>query len=247
MQPKPSPVQRTVVAGVPERPSTQSVLEACSLLNALTAEERAQVVNESFLAYAERGETVWLAGAPSAFVAVSGVGFIKMTRTTPQGSEVAVELLGPGQCFGLLAVVEGRVFPLSAVAVTNTWYLKIPSRTFMQIYHANTGLRDQMLRSVGPRLRKAHDMMARLSTGRVEQRMAAVLLILMDSYGRKTRAGITLTVPLTRQDLAEMAGTTVETSIRVMSRWQKEGVVTTDHQVISIANVDALNEALLVP
>jgi CRP/FNR family transcriptional regulator len=230
---------------VPEKPSIDSVLGACSILNALTEVEHSTLAAQSFMAYAERGEVIWLAGSPSQNIDVVGTGFVKMTRTTPQGGEVAIELMGPGQCFGLLVAIEGREYPLSAIAVTNTWYLKIPTRHFLAVYNDNGALRDQILRAIGPRLRKAHDMMARMSTGRVEQRIAAVLLVLMDSYGERLSLGTRIAVPLTRQDLGEMAGTTVETAIRVMSKLQKEGILATDHQMITILDPASLGESLL--
>lgn len=233
------------MSSITEKPSIDSVIGACSILNALTESERLRLSEQSFMAYAERGEIIWLAGSPSQNIDVVGSGFVKMTRSTPQGTEVAIELLGPGQCFGLLVAIEGREYPLSAIAVTNTWYLKIPTRQFMEIYNANASLRDHILRGLAPRLRKAHDMMARMSTGRVEQRLAAVLLILMDSYGEPLALGTRIAVPLTRQDLAEMAGTTVETSIRVMSKLQKGGILATDKQMITVLDVASLSESLL--
>lgn len=229
----------------PERPSNISVIEACSLLNPLTQEERVYLVERCYMAYAERGEMIWRAGSPAQLAAISGVGFVKMTRSTPQGMEVAVELLGPGQCFGIMAAIEGRTFPLSAVAVTNCWYLKIPAEHLKHVYESSDSLKDQLLRSMGPRLRKAHEMMARMSTGKVEQRIAATLLILLDSYGFEDEQGSHLHVPLTRQDISEMAGTTVETTIRVMSRWQKEGFLSTKNQMITVSNKEALNSALV--
>lgn len=234
-----------VMSSTTEKPSIDSVIGACSILNALTESERLRLSEQSFMAYAERGEIIWLAGSPSQNIDVVGSGFVKMTRSTPQGTEVAIELLGPGQCFGLLVAIEGREYPLSAIAVTNTWYLKIPTRQFMELYNANASLRDHILRGLAPRLRKAHDMMARMSTGRVEQRLAAVLLILMDSYGEPLALGTRIAVPLTRQDLAEMAGTTVETSIRVMSKLQKEGILATDKQMITVLDSASLTESLL--
>lgn len=227
---------------IPEKPSTISAVEACSLFNPLSEAERRTIAEQSFMAYAERGEIIWLAGSAVQFIAIVAVGFVKMSRATPQGSEVAIELLGPGQCFGLLVAIEGREYPLSAIAVTNTWYLKIPTRTILDIYHSSSVLKDIVLRSLAPRLRKAHDMMARMSTGRVEQRIAAVLLILMDSFGEPQAIGTRIAVPLTRQDLSEMAGTTVETTIRVMSRLQKDGILETDHQMITILDASALTE-----
>ncbi len=234
------------MAELPSQPSKLSVIQSCSVMNALSEEERTALIDQSFMAFAERGECIWLVGSQSEFFAIVGVGFTKMTRSTPQGAEVAVELLGPGQCFGLLAALEGRPYPLSATAVTPCWYLKVPTRVFLDMYNANIHLRDQMLRTLAPRLRKAHEMMARMSTGKVDQRIAAVLLILGESYGRVGKhGGVRLNVPLTRQDIAEMAGTTVETCIRVMSKWQKSEIVTTENQVITIRQPDTLSAALL--
>ncbi len=230
----------------PEKPSAFAVIQACSVMNALNDQERSRIAEQSFMAYAERGESIWLVGSPSEFFAMAGSGFVKMTRTSPQGAEVAVELLGPGQCFGLLAALEGRPYPLSAIAVTPCWYLKVPTRVLLEVYEKNDKLRDQILRALAPRLRRAHEMMSRMSSGKVEQRIAAVLLILGESYGRKGKlGGIRLNVPLTRLDIAEMAGTTVETCIRVMSKWQKAQIVTTDRQVITLRNLDLLNASLI--
>jgi CRP-like cAMP-binding protein len=230
----------SAMSSVPERPSNEAVIRSCTLLNGIEADAQDHLVSHSFMAYAEKGEVIWIAGSPSEFCAVVGVGFVKMSKGSPHGTEIAVELLGPGQCFGLMAAVEGRDFPLSAIAVTNTWYLKIPTREIQPIYARSSALKDQIVRSIGPRLRKAHDMMTRLSSGRVEERIAAVLFILADSYGQKTEGGIEIEVPLTRHDIAEMAGTTTETAIRVLSRWQKEDVVTTDRHRITLVNQDAL-------
>ncbi len=232
------------MAEIPEKPSVSAVLKSCSMLNALSIEEQDQLASSGFMAYADRGEVIWLAGSPSHTVCIVGSGFIKMTRSTPQGVEVAMELLGPGQCFGLLVAIEGHEYPLTAAAVTKTWYLKIPTLLLKDIYSSNVNFKDHILRTLAPRLRKAHDMMARMSTGRMEQRLAAVLLILMDTYGQPQKVGIRIEVPLTRQDLAEMAGTTVETAIRVMSKMQKEGVVKTDKQMITILDAASLTESL---
>jgi len=128
--------------------------------------------------------------------------------------------------------------------VTNCWYLKVPTRAIHEVYQTNERLRDSLLRSLAPRLRKAHEMMARMSSEKIEQRLAAVLLILAESYATDSEDGTVLTVPLTRQDLAEMAGTTVETAIRVMSKWQKQQVLSTNHQWITIRSIPALEDLL---
>jgi CRP-like cAMP-binding protein len=240
------PLKTPIIDGtsIPERPSNISVVQACSLLNALEPDAVERLAERSFMAYAEKGEMIWMAGSPAEFCAVLGTGFVKMSKSTPHGQEVAVELLGPGQAFGLMAAIEGRSFPLSATAVTNSWYLKIPTRELNAVYQESSLLKDRIIRSLGPRIRKAHDMMTRLSSARVEERIAAILFILADSYGRQTKHGIELAVPLTRSDLSEMAGTTTESTIRVLSRWQKEGLVSTENKLITIRNADGLQDVL---
>src|SRR5579859_7044721 len=122
---------------LPERPSNVAVIESCSLFNGLSAERKQELSAGSHMAFAERGEPIWLAGSPSDFVGIVGIGFVKMSRTSPSGQEIAMELLGPGQCFGLLVAIEGRVYPLSAIAVTNCWYLKVPTRLLASIYQSS--------------------------------------------------------------------------------------------------------------
>jgi CRP/FNR family transcriptional regulator len=175
---------------------------------------------------------------------VVATGFVKMTRSTPSGQEVAMDLLGPGQAFGVLVALEGKPFPLSAVAITPCWYLKIPTRVLKELYEESAALKDRIVRSLSPRLMRAHGMMARLSTGSAEERIAAVLFILADNYGKFKENKIRITVPLTRQEIGELAGTTVETTIRVMSRWQKEGLLKTEHQVLTIMDVASLERIL---
>lgn len=228
------------LAQFPERPSNVAVIEACTLFNPLDSSVRARLASVSHMAYAEKGETLWAAGTPSEICAVVGTGFVKMAKSSPRGQDAAMELLGPGQCLGLMAAIEGRAFPLSAIAVTNTWYLKVPSRELMSVYAESAALKDQIIRGIGPRLRKAHDMMARLTSGRVEERLAAVLFILADSYGKPTKNGIELQVPLTRSDLGEMAGTTTESTIRVLSKWQKDAIISTNRKYITVCMPDQL-------
>jgi len=168
------------------------------------------------------------------FFCVVGVGFVKMVKSTPTGHEMTQEIIGPGQVFGMLGIIDGKGCPLSARTVCHAWYLKVPRIEFMPIYERSIRLHDQLMHHTTLRLRQAQEMLARLSSGNVESRLAAVILLLAESYGHHESTGLIIDVPLTRQDLAEMAGTTVETTIRAMSRWQKQGWVTTAAKVITV-------------
>jgi len=220
----------------PERPSKTDVFASSTLLNAVPESERRVLVERSHLAFAERGETIWFHGSECDFVGLVGVGFVKMVMSTASGQELTAELMGPGQIFGLLGAVEGQGCPLSARAVCATWYLKLPKRETLAMYQKVDTLKDHLLRRTTSRLRHSHEMLARMSSGRVSERIVAILFLLAESYGRPTANGTLIDVPLTRQDIGDMAGTTVETTIRVMSKWQKEGLIATDQRHITICD-----------
>jgi CRP/FNR family transcriptional regulator len=93
---------------------------------------------------------------------------------------------------------------------------------------------------IGRRLRAAHESVRSLAADPVEARLAAALLRLADRDGERGARGISLPYPLTRQSLADMTGTTVETTIRIMSRWQKDRLVRDDDGRLLLADLDAL-------
>ena len=212
-----------------------SAVSMCPLLAGLTEPGRERLIEVSRLVSFTRGETIWLANEPSEWFASVAQGFVKMTRSSPQGKDVTVELMGPGQCVGLLVAIEGRAFPLSAIAVTECTLLKVPTDATRHVFQELPTLTHSVVSALAPRLRRAYAMLSRSAAGTVEERIAAVLEIVMEAYGRTgKKGGVRLTVPLTRQDIADMAGTTVESCIRTMSKWQKAGLISTEHQVVTI-------------
>lgn len=232
------------MAAYPEAPTNLQVLRASTLLNSLTEEQISDLGGVSHMAYAERAETIWINGSDVDFFGVVGIGFVKMTRSTAAGHDVTTELMGPGQVFGLLGALEGTGCPQTAKAVCNTWYLKVPKRKFFDVYRENLILKETLVRRTTTRLRSSYEMIARMSTGKVDQRIAAILFLVAESYGTEDGKTIRINVPLTRQDIAEMAGTTVESTIRVMSAWQKKKWIETESRTISILNPDSLAELI---
>lgn len=225
-----------------DKPTVHAVLNSSTLLSTLGEEAMEELARVSHLAYAERGEIIWLHGSQVGFFGIVGTGFVKMVRSVASGTEVTIEIMGPGQAFGLLGSVEGTGCPLSARSVTNLWYLKVPKAKFLDAFGESSVTRDIVFRRTTSRLRQSYDVVARMSNARVETRIAAVLLHLAESYGEESEGGLCVGVPLTRQDIAEMVGTTVETAIRVMSRWQKEGRIETHAHVVTIKDLDSLME-----
>jgi len=185
------------------------------------------------MAFAESGENIWFCGDSVAFFGVVSTGFVKMMREAPNGQEFPCEIIGPGQIFGMFCTIGGCGCPLTARAVCDTWYVRVPKTAFLPIFEESSPLKANVVSRSSILLREAYDMLARMTTGRVEERIAAVLLILAESYGTTTESGLRIDVPLTRQDIAEMAGVTVETAIRTLSKWRKDGLVLLEEATIS--------------
>ena len=226
-----------VASARPVPSSPADILDSCSLMNPLSDAERSALLDDSFYAYAERGEPLWIAGTPARFLAVVDEGLLRMTRRSPGQVEIAVEIVGPGGCAGLLACVAGCVYPLSAIAVTDVSYLKIPNDRLMGIYETNAELKDQFVRALAPALLDSFDLMASMLSGNVEQRMAVALCRVSELLSGKD---FQAPLPITRQNLADIASTTVESAIRVTSRWQKEGWISTRPRELKIIDLTAL-------
>jgi CRP/FNR family transcriptional regulator len=167
-------------------------------------------------------------------------GRVKILKHSRAGKDVVLELLGPGEIFGGVAVLEKRPYPATAQAMETTEVLKIPSDALLALSERHPSIVREMALTISRRLRTAHESVKSLAVEPVEPRLAATLMRLADREGKPSRAGVELPYHLTRQSLADMAGTTVETTIRVVSRWIKEGLVVDDRGRLVLKRPPAL-------
>jgi CRP-like cAMP-binding protein len=168
-------------------------------------------------------EVIFSEGDPALWFCFVRAGHVKILRRSREGREVVLELLGPGEPFGGVAVVERRAYPASAQATEPSLVLKIPQEPIVALTQRHPSVIREMALLIGRRLRGAHDAVTSLAVDPVETRLAATLLRLAEREG--ARAGVVALPHLTRQSLADMSGTTVETTIRIVSRWLKDGIV----------------------
>lgn len=189
--------------------------------------------------YAAR-DYIFLEGDAAAWFCVVRSGHVKILRQARGGRDVVLELLGPGEPFGGVAVIERRPYPASAQATEASTIVKIPRDPIVALAERYPSIIREMALMIGRRLRTAHDAVESLAADPVEARLAATLLRLAEREGTRAARGLTLPFHLTRQSLADMAGTTVETTIRVVSRWLKQGLVREADGRLLLVSVDAL-------
>ena len=187
-------------------------------------------------------EYVFMEGDPARWLCVVTSGRVKIVRHSRAGKDVVLDLLGPGGIFGGVAVIEKRPYPAAAQALESTTVLKIPAEALIAASERHPAVIKEMALMIGRRLRAAHDSVKSLSVDPVEARLAATLLRLAERDGARTKAGLALPFHLTRQSLADMTGTTVETAIRSVSSWLKAGLVLDEGGRLVIVDKTALAE-----
>jgi len=158
----------------------------------------------------------WEGDAPDYFYVVVE-GRIKIAKYSSSGKEFIIAFFGPGEMFGEVAVFEVKPYPASAQAVADTRVLAIKKDAFLSFLATRPQVALEIINVLGGRLRDAQSRLKDLAGERVEQRIAMTLLMLSSKLG--------LTLPFTRQEIANMAGTTTETAIRVTSQLKERGII----------------------
>jgi len=185
-----------------------------SRLNDEELVELAALASERSLA---PGEFVfWEDDAPDWFYIVAE-GQVKALKHSSSGKEFIIAFFGAGEMFGEVAVFENKPYPASAQAATETRVLGIRREEFLSFLKNRPQVALRIINVLGGRLRDAQARLRDLAAEKVEQRIARTLLMLSAKLGA--------TLPFTRQEIADMSGTTTETAIRVMSRLKEGGII----------------------
>lgn len=174
------------------------------------------------------------AEAHSFFVLLSG--HIRVVRTTPDGNRVIVRYISEGEIFGVAAALGRTTYPASAIAAVNCVALVWPNAKWSELSARFPQFSANTYKTVGSRLHDSHTRVVEMSTEQVEQRVAHALLRLMNQTGRKTECGIEIDFPISRQDIAEMTGTTLHTVSRLLSAWEDKGIVVSGRQKVTVSD-----------
>lgn len=171
-------------------------------------------------------------------------GRVKMSKPLRNGRSLVLALFNPGDLFGAAAALAGGRCDAAMIALDSVVCLELPRGQVFELFERRPELVSELLPALTRQMVECSNCIVELSCFRVEKRFAQLLVKFADSVGVSDGGGGTLVpIPLSRQELADMAGTTIETSIRIMSRWSKERVVETRGDGFLIRDRSAL-EAL---
>lgn len=188
----------------------------------------------------DAGDYIFFEGDPAHRLYIVQAGEVKLVKHSAGGQDVILQVFGAGQVFGGIAFLVGKRYPASAQAQTDATILSISSETFEQIVHRYPEVALTVIRVLGTRLMDTQEQVRQLVAERVERRLARILLRLADQVGVPAERGVRIDMPITRQDLADMTGTTLETVSRTISRWRREGIVDAGREEVVITHPHGL-------
>lgn len=181
---------------------------------------------------------------PGIFILVEGL--VKIIKETSDGRSVIVRLVFPGEVFGWIEWGKSvPKFKYTAMAALPSTLLYISNKDFINLAIKYPAIAIKLTCDATHNLLQTYEVLKSIASGKVEERIAKLLLELAEKAGEKKNGKIVIKLPLTRQDIAEMTGTTVETTIRIMSRWKKQGIINTERGYIEILKKEELEKLLL--
>jgi CRP-like cAMP-binding protein len=200
-----------------------------------------------------RDDYLFFEGEPAEWLVFVAEGRVKMIKHSGSGRETILATFGPGQIVGEVGVLVGDLYPATAQALEPTGTLSLRRAEYVELVRTHPDLAWALIAELGRRLQRAHETIRSMAVEKVERRVARVLLRMASASGERLEGeaargeppgAVRITAALSRQDVADMAGTVLETAIRTMSKFQKQGLVETrgshiillkPHQLVAIA------------
>ncbi len=220
----------------------RSTISALPLFAGLGPAELDDVLRDARSLRVEKNEPVFEQGAEATSFFLLLHGHVRAAKTTPDGHQMVVRYVSPGEIFGVAPAIGLLRYPATATAVADSVVLAWPSSRWAELTVRHPSIAAGAMQTIGARLQEAHTRIIEMTTEEVERRVAHALLRLAKQAGRKIEKGIEIDFPISRQDLAEMTGTTLHSVSRVLSAWEKSGLVEGGRQRIVLADPHGLFE-----
>lgn len=221
---------------------SRSLIAQLSLFNNLPEAELDAALENAQATRLQEGDAAFRQGEPVERFFVLLSGHLKVVQITPEGEQVVVRYVNPGDVFGIARAMGRMNYPASALAVHESLVVSWPASEWDKFITRNASFASTALQTVGQRLQDAHSRIRELSTEEVEQRVARAILRLAHDSGEPVDNGIRINFPITRQDIAEMTGTTLHTVSRLLSQWKDRGWVDTGRRRLTLCSPEKLSQ-----
>lgn len=161
-------------------------------------------------------------------------GAVRIAQSGSDGAQIIIRFIEPGEMFGTVALFTDGRYPADAITLAETLEASWSEAELLDLIHKHPQIGINVIRTIGKRLQEVQERVRELATQRAERRVAHALLRLARQAGRSTIDGTAIELPLRRKDVADIAGTTLHTASRILTSWEKAGLLATDNQRLTI-------------
>ena len=219
------------------------MIQPLLLFSGLTEPDQRDLVAAAHTRQLKPRDVLGQQGELAEVFALVQVGHLKLAQVNQEGVESLVRFVGPGDCYGAIALVAGSRYPVSATAVEPSRVLAWSRPVIVRFAERLPRLKSNILEEITRRMTGVLSVVQDLATERVPQRLARALLRLAEHGGTRTPSGIHVSHPITRQELADLTGTTLFTVSRLMSQWESDGLLRTGRGDVTIVDPEGLELA----
>ncbi len=223
--------------------ASQSSIDSLPLFACLSETDRKALAEHAVEVPIQKGQFIFREGDPADWFHIVQQGNVKCVKSTPEGREVTLKVLMPGDLFCCEAsAFSGDSHPGCAQSMGDGTVIKIHRKAMLEVIQKNPEAAVSIINYLSLRLRESQDNAKAFALDRAEQRVAAILVNLAERSGVQETQGLRISVRLTHQDLADMAGLTKETTSRILSRFKKELLIAGHGKQLHILNLQHLQE-----
>ena len=213
---------------------------APGLFQGVPEEGRKAALRQALPRRLDRKQVLFREGETAAAMYLVESGRLKLTQLAADGQEVLVRFVVPGEICAGVTALEGSAYPVTAQAVEPAGLLVWPRDVLRELCRVYPQIQTNILRAITGHLQDSMTRARELATERVAARVARALLRLAGQSGREVDGGVLVDHPLSRQELAEMTGTTLYTVSRLLSGWEDAGIVEAGRERVMVRSLERL-------
>ena len=230
-------LQRTILPKLDE-----SLLSDIPSFVGLDVSRIRQILEQATTCQYDAGVAVFEEGMPAERFYMLLDGYIRVMRMSATGDQVTLHYIPSGEMFGIARAFRFERYPATAVTAVEAIGLSWPMSLWDIFVEQYEGFAADTFRIVGRRIIEKDDRIVELTSQQVQQRVANALLRLVNQTGRKVEDGIVIDFPITRRDISEITATTMHTVSRLLSAWERQGILDSGRRQIKVCDPHRLTE-----
>jgi len=218
----------------------RSLIQSLPVFTAMDEAELDDVIGRATALRIPKGSAVFEQGETATAFYVLLNGRLKVVKVTPDGQQVVIRFVVPGDIYGIAKALNRQDYPATATALVDSVTLAWDMAIWDDFMERHPTFARNVMQMMGQRIQEAHARVKEMSTEEVARRIAHAILRLVDQSGRQIKDGVLVDFPITHQDIAQVSGTTLHSVSRVLSAWEGAGLVTVARKKIVVRDLKGL-------